>query len=387
MVAAVLLTAASTFFCLNSCSDGQLLQEDKAEFSIVKSSADYSASNQFLRLNTVSSWTLTLQFDGAEQWARLDQSAGTGGSATVILSWDENVSSASRSVSILLTSGTASATQVFTQAGKSVTPQPPPQSDLNPDTPGKWLELPALDKSNLAFFTRSMKVGAYNGRNYSFALDPDAKIALWVAYPLNKTLQGSGSRTDSWDIDPKVPRKYQSVIFSGYRGGYDRGHQLPSADRYTANSTTFYGTNMTPQRNDLNTGAWVTLETKVRNWSYQFDTLYVVTGADVTGSTKYAYDNDGKAITVPTGYFKVLLGYKKSGSLGITASTGGYTAVAFYFEHKAYSDSAIMSTQAMTVDELESRLGYDFFVNLPDRIGSTLADKVESTKDKWWWNN
>ena len=191
-------------------------------------------------------------------------------------------------------------------------------------------------------------------------------------------------RFNAWGLDPKVPSKYQSVIYSAYKGGYERGHQLPSADRYGANVSTFYGTNMTPQKGELNENAWASLEGMVRNWSYQFDTLYVVTGADINGSRDYATDNDGKKIAVPVGYFKALLGYKKSGTLGITGTTGGYTAIGFYFKHQYYSDDEIMG-QAMTIDALEQKTGFDFFVNLPAQIGDKLSDKVESTKDSWWY--
>ena len=43
-----------------------------------------------------------------------------------------------------------------------------------------------------------------------------------------------------------------------------------------------------------------------------------------------------------------------------------------------------MSKQSMTIDELERKLGIDFFVNLPDKVGQEIADKIESTKDSWW---
>ena len=90
-----------------------------------------------------------------------------------------------------------------------------------------------------------------------------------------------------------------------------------------------------------------------------------------------------KKITVPVGYFKALLGYKKSGTLGITGTTGGYTAIGFYMKHQYYDDSEIMG-QSMTIDDLEKKTGFDFFVNLPSKIGDSLAGKVESTRDPWW---
>ena len=43
-----------------------------------------------------------------------------------------------------------------------------------------------------------------------------------------------------------------------------------------------------------------------------------------------------------------------------------------------------MDSQAMIVSALEEKFGIDFFVNLPEKVGQNMADKIESTKDKWW---
>ena len=38
----------------------------------------------------------------------------------------------------------------------------------------------------------------------------------------------------------------------------------------------------------------------------------------------------------------------------------------------------------MSIDALEDMLGYDFFVNLPAKIGEDGAAAVESAVDAWW---
>ena len=38
----------------------------------------------------------------------------------------------------------------------------------------------------------------------------------------------------------------------------------------------------------------------------------------------------------------------------------------------------------MSISTLEEKLGIDFFVNLPEKVGQNMAGKIESTKDKWW---
>lgn len=353
--------------------------------SIAEELVGPGAGSQFLSVEAGGDWTLSVTGDG--DWIRLGATRGRGSGHTV-LDWDANPGDMARTCTLQARSATGKyrSSVDFTQqasGGGDV--------EQTPDEVRSWMELPAVDESDSAtgFYTHSMTVGKYSGRNYSFLFDYGARLSRWVAYPLNKGLVGNGSRTDQWSLDPKLPSERQAILYKGFSDGYQRGHQIPSADRlsYAANVTTFYFTNMTPQRSALNERAWAALEGYVRTWSAQFDTLYVVTGADISTSKEVAYDNMGNEVTVPVGYFKALLGYKKGGTLGITGSTGGYTSIAFYFKHQAYSNNEVMSTQAMTVDELEQKTGYDFFVNLPAAIGSDMAAKVESTRDGWWWSS
>lgn len=382
MLAAALLAHS----CLNSPPYEPKLAE--ALVFIPKPEVDSGAGSQFIYVTASGEWTLSV----AERWASLDRDEGSGDAKGITLRWEANPSEEARTCVVTLTSGGHISSALISQEGSA--PEASRPTSLNPDPVAEWLELPALDKG-LCFFTHGMKSSGHPVRNYSFALDPDAKESVWVAYPLNRDLIGSGSRTDAWGLDPKVPEDFQPVVFSGFQGSasgkwYQRGHQIPSADRYLAgaNEQTFYGTNITPQIGDFNEKVWATLEGMVRSWSCQFDTLYVVTGTDLRGSTDVAYDNYHKAIKVPTGYYKALLGYKKSGTIAGTSSTGGYTGVAFYFEHRDYGSGASAAMgQSMTIDELEGRLGMDFFPNLPDVVGSSLAGKVESTLDPWWSQN
>lgn len=356
----------------------------------------YESASQFITVTDAGSWELSLSDNTLTNgqsdinWIgfkekisstdRLPVLSGSG-NRNVLLVWERSDNESARSCEIVLTTENGQYSVVFTQ-------QPRYSSSVNV---ASWLELPRVDNEpNQRFVTHDMTVGIRHCRNYSYLLDTDAKVSLWVAYPLNKSLIGSGDRhfsgTTYWKntIDPKVPRELQAVTEYPFRG-YQRGHQIPSADRLTeeANFETFYGTNMTPQLGNLNGQAWARLESKVRVWANAFDTLYVVSGADIKGSSKKVQDNDGKAVTVPVGYFKALLGYKKSGTIADTGANGGYTAIAFYFDHTPYdnNDSVIMSLK-MSVDELEKKLGYDFFPNLTSKTSS--ADAIEAKVNNWW---
>lgn len=248
-------------------------------------------------------------------------------------------------------------------------------------TQAGWLELPetkADDGQDLL-----IHYSPDGQRSYAAYYDYDHFVSTWVAYPLCAGNIGSGKRTNAFSLDPLLPREKQQYNPSGYKegnaGSYDRGHQIPSADRldYRVNMETFFGTNMTPQNHDFNDGIWVKLEDSVRGWARRSDTdtLYVVTGCVVEGSTKYALDGDMKQIPVPTGYYKVLLRLAKDKS---------YSAAAFYLEHPTPVKN--IQEAAISVDELEKKVGVDFFVNLPaDTQKSVEAQNPADAA--WWWNN
>lgn len=364
-----------------SCSQEETVIDRTLSISVPLKTAETKASSQFVTVEAAGAWDLSIDFGEVEEaWAYVEPASGEGRRSDIVLSWDRNTGEEARSCTLTVTAGDKQASAIFTQSGVSSGGS----SDIHPDTPGGWLELPATDDPDLYFISHNMERSGKTVRNYSYYYSLEDRIAVWVAYPLNRGLIGSGGRSDDWGYDPKVPSKYQSVLFSGFSGGYQRGHQLPSADRYGVgiNETTFYFTNMTPQLGSLNEYAWRTLEEMTRDWSGQVDTLYVVTGADIHGSTKTAYDNNGNAVTVPVGYFKALLakGIKDPSA----NKTGGYAGIAFYFEHRSYSSSSVMA-QAMTIDELEEMTGYDFFVNLPEKIGANYAAQVESDVISWWY--
>ena len=349
------------------------------------------AGNQFLTVIAEGNWTIELGDAEAPGWVWMrkgvtgeDVSSISGsGNDNVLLFWTANPGEESRSCRIVLTTSRGSRATMLTQA----------TSAFHSDRICEWLELPAVKTDATHYFlSRDMTVGTRKSRNYSFLLDTDAKLSLWVAYPLNRGLIGSGSRhfsgTSYWEntSDPKVPVEYQAITERPF-SGFQRGHQIPSADRLSsdANFATFYGTNMTPQEGRLNAYAWATLEGMVRKWASQFDTLYVVTGADIEGSTETTGDNAGKRVTIPVGYFKALLGYKKSKTIADTKDNDGFAAIAFYFEHREYEDSgtAVMK-QAMSVDALEKKLGYDFFPNLEQATSASTAAAVEASVSSWW---
>lgn len=394
-----MICAGVVMLALSSCGSGG--KEDVLPPTVEVKTAVVEAGgySQFIYVKASSSWRITItSVDGSEpvDWIIADPSSGSG-DMDVTLKVEENKSEKERSAVITVENSAGKASKTISQKakGSEVKPDPTPSGgNLSPKT--GWMELPAIPEGMDAF-THSMTVGSVSTRNYSFLWDYDNLVAPWVAYPLCKWNIGNNiKRTNAWGLDPLLPEGKQPVLYRGFskgnNGWYARGHQIPSADRltsYESNSMTFYGTNMTPQIQDgFNGDIWATLEGKVRSWANSSDTLYVVTGCVIDykdGETvKYALDNNGKKVTVPTAYYKVVLRYMKSSTFGYS----GYSACAVWLDHKVYSTKTIDSSYSMSVDDLEKRLNIDFFVNLPAKVGEETTARIEAEEPKdvaWWW--
>ena len=290
------------------------------------------------------------------------------GDATVKIAYGQNPSaSASRTAVITFTGsdGSVAKLTIVQQPYETVTP-----SQVQP-----WLELAATPETEgKAFFSHNMTYNGETVRNYSYWYDLQNRVSLWVAYPLYKGMTSGVQRTDKWDYDPLLPRSYQGAAFTGYGiAGWDRGHQLPSADRLcntAANEQTFYFTNITPQNHDLNTYVWEKAEAHIRGLVSTNDTLYVVTGCVLQTAAdpeiKYLKDNEGKNVAIPKAYFKVVLKYKPG------EGNNGYAAIGFWFENRSYGDVNLSRSYARSVDDIEKLTGFDFFCNLDDTIEAAI---------------
>ena len=378
---------------LSSCKKVEVSQiEVSAKSELLSAKTNMST---FISVKCDGEWTLALEFEDAEdQWARLDVTSGTGSRNSILLTADANASQARRSLHVVLTVGASQAVCRITQKAADEEVDDGGQQGGSGESEGVvgnialaktgWMELPAMDNPNLGYYSHSFKMGGKSYRNYSFGWSQKDLVAIWVAYPLCKFYtNGNVGRTDAWAYDPLLG-KNSSAPFGGYGEELARGHQLPSADRQCckeANEQTFYGTNMTPQLNAHNEKIWAALEGKVRGYGNTSDTTYVVTGVILDDSTRITYDSDNRPMTVPSAYFKAVLKYSESSTLG------AWNAAAFYLEHRSYSES-IGKQHSMSIDRLEDITGIDFFVNLPAKVGADQAAKIEAAdpaNSSVWW--
>lgn len=387
------ISAAVTALAVWCCDEPLPAVDDSVTVSLRNTNVGHEKGSTFVSVKTDGAWTLSLSFeDGQEAWAELSATSGKGEHNGIILTYEANAEEADRELIVEARCGTKVSKAALTQAAGNLEVVPP--IDEKPDPPvittadPKWLELPSKDNPDLKYLSHSFEYNGKEYRNYSFAWSQNDLVSLWVAYPLCKFyINGNVGRSEEWAYDPLLGEN-SSLPKGGYAGDYSRGHLLMSDDRqvcYEANAQTYYGTNIAPQSNGHNTGIWLNLEQKVQSLARQADTAYVVTGVVVEGADEITYDSAGKKMTVPVAFYKAVLVYDSDSTIN------QWIAGAFYTEHKTYSNTK-QSSVSMSIDELETKLGMDFFVNLEERVGTERYKAIESksptsndTYRKYWF--
>ena len=256
------------------------------------------------------------------------------------------------------------------------------QGTTRPAVDKDWLEL-ASGKDGSQYVVSTTYAGE---RNYTVFYDTSMMTPLWTAYPLKRGHMGSYQRPSSWSYNPKIDEKYQIKVTDGSYANsiYSRGHMCPNGSRNgnaTMQAQTFYVTNQVPQVQDsFNSGIWSNLEGAVQGVakSNGNEVIYVVTGVafNKEGENRTISYTSPKAssqrVPIPNYFYKLVLRVKTSAGGAVTDAV----CVAFWFENKAYSDS--YTNYTVSVDQVESWTGFDFFVNLPSEIEARAEAKNTS---------
>ncbi|MCM1505361.1 MAG: DNA/RNA non-specific endonuclease [Muribaculum sp.] len=196
----------------------------------------------------------------------------------------------------------------------------------------------------------------YTGMNISF--NPKAHVPNWVAWELTADeAAGTEPRSQKFVADESVPGCAEPWDYS--YSGYDRGHMAPAGDMKwskQAMNESFYMTNICPQLNALNSGAWRTLEEKCRVWAMADSAIVIVAGPIL--SDKLTETIGDSHVVVPQRFFKVILSPYSNPPRGI----------GFIMNNGKVAGG--MQKAAVSIDEVEAVTGHDFF--------SALSDEVEN---------
>ncbi|WP_445384101.1 DNA/RNA non-specific endonuclease [Robiginitalea sp. IMCC44478] len=204
---------------------------------------------------------------------------------------------------------------------------------------------------------------------YSLAYSEPHEQAAWVAYTLQPEHLSRARRKRPYYVeDPEVPTR--SAAWWNYRGSdFNRGHLCPAGDRRfseRAYNQTFYTSNISPQHPDFNSGVWNRLEMQVRRWCKKYGKLYVITGGVLSGDL---YSIGEEAVSVPEYFYKLV--FRGEGT--------EISLIAFLIPNQP-SEKPIEAFM-VSVDELESRSGIDFY----PQFSKTLQKRLESKEVHGNW--
>ncbi|MDR1683448.1 MAG: DNA/RNA non-specific endonuclease [Candidatus Symbiothrix sp.] len=206
---------------------------------------------------------------------------------------------------------------------------------------------------------------------YTVSYNSDWKTPNWVAYELTKEeVEGIVPRYNAFLPDPEVSYENSATTYDYSNSGWDRGHMAPAADMKwseQAMKESFFLSNICPQNSNLNRGIWNDLEEQVRKLAQQKGKIYVVCGPIISKQPKTIGTNK---VAIPDAFFKVLL----------QNTNDNWYAIAFLFANK--SGRKLLSTYAMSVEDLQIITDIDFFPALPDDIEQKAESEVDFTK----WN-
>jgi endonuclease G len=207
-----------------------------------------------------------------------------------------------------------------------------------------------------------------NRQAYSLNNNGITRFANWVAYRITKDTPASG-RPRNWQVDPAIAPG-ETLVPSDYAGAntalkVDRGHQanLASMAGVEEWEPLNYLSNITPQKSDLNQGAWAALEDQERRLSRDsnIDQVHVLTGP--------LYERHIGILpaattphTIPSGYWKIIF-------VGKTPENGLYAA--FVMEQETPRSANYCHYQT-TVDQIERRSGLTVWSHLPSSVQANL---------------
>lgn len=198
----------------------------------------------------------------------------------------------------------------------------------------------------------------------------------WVAWHIDASnITGAADRQDDFAAWAGLQNGWFVVQSGSYMGsGYDRGHNVPSADRTSsvnANSSTFLMTNMIPQAPQNNQQTWNNFEQYIRTQVGSGQEAYVIMGS---------YGNAGTIasgnIVVPSNVWKVvvLLGNGNNDLSRVTEST----RVIAINTPNTNTVNADWKQYRVPVDQIEQATGYDLLSALPTTVQNALESKTDN---------
>lgn len=218
---------------------------------------------------------------------------------------------------------------------------------------------------------------------FSLSYNEQHEQANWVMHVILPAISdGNATRSNDFREDPlvisgtsleqdyflkeeKPDGKYK---YDGF--GYDRGHLAPSADfRWSeqALSESYFYSNMSPQIGDFNRLKWAELENWMREYVTKNNTSLAIVTAPILSNDLAKIERGINKVSIPKSFVKVALDIENNRGIGFILPHEKIERPLEYF--------------AVSIDSVESTMGYDLFSNLND----SLENKIEAETPYLEW--
>ena len=209
--------------------------------------------------------------------------------------------------------------------------------------------------------------------------------ANWVSWHLSPAWKGAAARCDCFAADNTLPTGFYKAPSTSYSlTGFDRGHLCPSEDRDSTtadNTATFLMSNMIPQSPNLNRVTWVALENYCRTLMDAGNELYIISGGYGSGGTG---SNGGITttiasgkITVPAKCWKVIV-VLPNGNNDASRVNNTTRVIAVDMPNTQTVNNLPWGSYRVSIDALETILGYDFLNNIPTAVQTVIEAVVDN---------
>jgi endonuclease G len=320
-----------------------------------------------------SGWELWASTNGGSSYFKVGSTVNTSSTTLATASFTVN-SAAPVRLSIRKTSGGANRLNIDNVTVNSFAAPPPLGEHLTMGNPSNAV-VDAAQPNNYLL----------DKPQYAVGYSRDKGRPNWVSWHLDSTWIGSTPRQDDFRADTTLPAGWYQVQATDYSGsGFDRGHHTPSGDRtnsVASNSATFLMSNMMPQSPDNNQGPWESLESYCRTLVSSGNELYIIAGGSGSGGTG---SNGGTTFTVASGHvavpsqtWKVII-VLPAGTNDVSRVTASTRTIAVIMPNTQGIRTVPWRNYRVSVDQVESLTGYDFFSSVPTSIQSVIESVVDN---------
>lgn len=231
--------------------------------------------------------------------------------------------------------------------------------------------LPFGNPSNATADSRNRENYLLVKKSFAISYNDRRGTANWLAWRTTITDLGETLSRPQFEPDPRLPPGFAVINPAFYNGsGYDRGHLVPSADRFgrpDQNAETFQMTNIVPQAKGLNQYPWEKLERYARGIVRRGSDIYTIAGV---------YGIQGRLnrrIEVPTNCWKIII-VLAPGTNNIDLNT---RAIAVDMPNSDSVAADRWQKYVTTIRVIEEKTGYNFLSELPH----DLQDAIETRPD------